>query len=247
MDYRDLRTEKNAKISGVDVTYGLRAAELERASDLRTYVYSPMGAAVIVANQKFLAPRDSVIVLKEGVSGVVIPSDEGRLEHIVMRVPPTPPVITPEVATTLAELNGSYGTLDGSQWHAGIGEHLGGDLLILPKTLPDGKPIIGWPCNMHKMQPISMSAAQWTEVRKAEIYHFHRITDEIYGFLHGTARLLIDGEMMEFSPGEFVHVKPNEPHKVDSIAMGDLGLYVHLTFQYPPIPPEANDKVVVPE
>jgi mannose-6-phosphate isomerase-like protein (cupin superfamily) len=46
------------------------------------------------------------------------------------------------------------------------------------------------------------------------IEHFHRTTEEIYFFTHGTGRMRLGDEEREVGPGDTVVIAPGVPHKL---------------------------------
>jgi len=44
--------------------------------------------------------------------------------------------------------------------------------------------------------------------------HYHRTTEEIYFFTHGTGRMRLDDEEREVGPGDTVVIAPGVPHKL---------------------------------
>jgi mannose-6-phosphate isomerase-like protein (cupin superfamily) len=44
--------------------------------------------------------------------------------------------------------------------------------------------------------------------------HFHRTSEELYLFTHGTGRMLLDGEERDVRPGDCVVIPPGQRHKL---------------------------------
>jgi mannose-6-phosphate isomerase-like protein (cupin superfamily) len=52
--------------------------------------------------------------------------------------------------------------------------------------------------------------------------HFHKITDESYLILSGTASMQINGQPFELAPGEAVLIHPMEVHQISNAGKDDL-------------------------
>jgi mannose-6-phosphate isomerase-like protein (cupin superfamily) len=46
------------------------------------------------------------------------------------------------------------------------------------------------------------------------VEHFHRVTEEIYFFTHGSGRMRLGDEEREVGPGDTVVIAPGVPHKL---------------------------------
>jgi mannose-6-phosphate isomerase-like protein (cupin superfamily) len=191
-------------------------------------------------------PPRCVTVLAPGVRANFSTEDRA-LEQLVLRVPSALPPLPDAAKAFLKTRNVCY-ALDNVEAHDSILERPDLGVRVLPKYTVDGSKVRGWACNLHKGEPIGIDAgAEWMAVRSAEEYHYHEHTNEMYVILDGVGRFCIGGEMIDVPRGSLLSCSPYVAHKVESVEPGVSGLYAHITFQYPQIPPEAKDKVVVPE
>ena len=57
------------------------------------------------------------------------------------------------------------------------------------------------------------------------IRHFHRTSEELYLFVEGTGRMLLDGEEHDVRPGDCVVIPPGTPHQLRNTGDGPLRLW----------------------
>ena len=69
--------------------------------------------------------------------------------------------------------------------------------------------------------------------------HYHAVMEENFYILEGTVTIVVDGTPHELSPGQFIHIEPNEVHyvinKSDAVVRMVSGL----------APFQQNDKIEV--
>jgi mannose-6-phosphate isomerase-like protein (cupin superfamily) len=54
--------------------------------------------------------------------------------------------------------------------------------------------------------------------------HYHRTTEEVYLFTHGSGRMRLGGEERDVGPGDTVVIPPGEPHMIRNAGTGPLRL-----------------------
>jgi mannose-6-phosphate isomerase-like protein (cupin superfamily) len=57
---------------------------------------------------------------------------------------------------------------------------------------------------------------------KASSRHFHKVSEETYYVLHGTGKLVLDGQMFALQPGQACLIEPGETHQIFNPGESDL-------------------------
>lgn len=253
--------EEPLEHNGVTFAYGLDALGLTRAvpSDRLTFVYSPNFALLYLGETEILVPEHSVTRIAPGIEARFLPSEQEReTSSVVVRVQNTLPTLDVRQATLvrrMEERTGATYGIDMTQWSPLIRSYDDDAVLVFPHesrqdipSLRQGKSAHRWLVNTHRGQPLSITAARWmTGVRERERLHLQQVIEESYIGVAGIGALEIEKTRRPITPGVITIVQPGDIHMMREAHNGPQGFYGHVTVQYPPVPYELGDKVVVPE
>lgn len=229
----------------VRIVSDLDSIQHRTSSDRERYVYSP-GPAILtlgVDAGEYIVPPRSVTRISAGMDHVFKFGDSD-LPGYVFDVHGMP--------------NIEYGGLDTSvTWNEGnnlISSIEGGRVVIYTddsRILPFNLKKSGWFTHRHKGCTLGISDAVWERVREAEVQHYHRKIQETYVVLQGAATIDVGGEDIVLGAGEFLLIEPEaagkyEPHRVSSIQLdARSGLYHHVCCNFPSLPGESEERVVL--
>jgi mannose-6-phosphate isomerase-like protein (cupin superfamily) len=246
MEIINIAKERNYAANGINICYGTENFD-KKPSELSTLIYSATPGLLLVEDKEILLPPRSVTVVRPGIEAKIITTpQEKELPNIIFRVPIDTPHIDPIQAQQLQK---PY-EINRSEWNSSIIEHLDGKVTFYPEhsryvvaLLKNGKAVKSvWYTTCFKGQPFSISDAVWTVPRVDEVVHEHRIIQESYIILDGTAKMYINGEILPVPKGSLALTALGEAHKVESVLTGNTGEYYHICTNYPSITGDAGER-----